>query len=137
MLAVISKMNESNSIETIGRTNLTNQTQFRLTTISKIEKYFNSENNQRKSCSKKLSKYVTAFDYIHIILIVLSATNGGVSITSFTTVIGAPAGITSSSFALIFSWTTGIIKKILRVTRSKKKKHDKILVLNKILNRVN
>ena len=51
-------MNESNSIETIDRKSLTDQTKFRLSEISRIEKYFNSEINQRKSCSKKLSKYV-------------------------------------------------------------------------------
>ena len=48
-------MNESNSIETIDKTNLTNQTKFRLDEISKIENYFIEEINQRKSCSKKLN----------------------------------------------------------------------------------
>ena len=57
-------MNESNSIEAIDKINLTNQTKFRLDEISKIEKYFIEEINQRKSCSKKLSKYLVAFDYI-------------------------------------------------------------------------
>ena len=51
-------MNESNSIETIDRISLTDQTKLRLSEIIRIEKYFNSEINQRKSCSKKLSKYV-------------------------------------------------------------------------------
>ena len=55
-------MNESNSIEAIDKTNLTNQTKFRLDEISKIENYFIEEINQRKSCSKKLSKYVAFFD---------------------------------------------------------------------------
>ena len=84
-------MNESNSIERIDRTNLTDQTKFR--DLSKIKNYFNSEVNQRKSSSKKLSKYVAAFDCIDKFLIILSATSGGVSIISFTTAIGAPAGV--------------------------------------------
>ena len=67
-------MNESNSIEVIDKTNLTNPTKFRLDEISKIENYFYQEINQRKSCSKKLSKYVA--DYIDQTLIVLSATSG-------------------------------------------------------------
>ena len=46
-------MNESNSIEAIDRTNLTEQTKFRLDEISKIENYFHEEINQRKSCSTK------------------------------------------------------------------------------------
>ena len=124
-------MNESNSIETIDRTNLTEETKIRLNKITKIENYFHQEINQRKSCSKKLSKYVTAFDYIDKILIVLSATSSGVSIISFTSIIGAPVGIASASFTLIFSLTTGIVKKLLNITRNKKKKHDKILMLAK------
>ena len=73
-------MNESNSIETIDRTNLTEETKIRLNKITKIENYFHQEINQRKSCSKKLSKYVTAFDYIDKVLIALIAANGRVSI---------------------------------------------------------
>ena len=57
-------MNESNSIETIDKTN------FRLDEISKVENYFHEEINQRKSCSKKLRKYPAAFDYIDKVLIV-------------------------------------------------------------------
>ena len=124
-------MNESNFIETIDKTKLTEQTKIRLDKITKIENYFHQEINQRKLCSKKLSKYIAAFDYIDKILIVLSATTGGVSIISFTSIIGAPVGIASASFTLIFSLTTGIIKKLLSITRNKKKKHDKILMLAK------
>ena len=63
-------MDESNSIETIDKTNLTEQTKFRLDEISKIENYFHKEINQRKSCSKKLSKYAASFDYIDKVFIV-------------------------------------------------------------------
>ena len=115
----------------ITKINLSEQTKCRLSEIIVIDDYFHQEINQRKSCSKKLSKYVTAFDYIDKILIVLSATSSGVSIISFTSIIGAPVGIASASFTLIFSLTTGIIKKLLSITRNKKKKHDKILVLAK------
>ena len=79
----------------------------------------------------KLSKYVAAFDYIDQILIVLSATTWGISICSFTSIVGAPVGIANASFTLIFSLTTGITKKLLNITRKKKKKHDKILMLAK------
>ena len=115
----------------INKTNLTDPTKFRLNEITKIEHYFNSEINQKKSCSKKLSKYVATFDYIDKILIVLSETSGGVCIISSASVVGAPIGIAGASFTLIFSLTTGIIKKLLSITRNKKKKHDKILMLAK------
>ena len=95
-------MNENNSLETVNKTNLSEQTKFWLDKISKIQNYFIEEINQRKSCSQKLNKYVTTFDYIEKILIVLSATTGGVSIISFTSVIGAPVGIASASFTLLF-----------------------------------
>ena len=109
----------------------TDQIKFRLYEIKKIDNYFINEINQQKSYSKKLNRYVTIFDYIDKILIVLSATTGGISIISFTTTIGAPVGIASASFTLIFSLTTGIVKKLLNITRNKKKKHDKILMLAK------
>ena len=72
--------------------------------------------------SKRLSKHIDAFDYIDKTLMVLSATSGGISIISFISVIGIPAGIASASVTLIFSLTTGIIKKLLRETRKKKEK---------------
>ena len=103
-------MNKSNSIGAIDKTDLSEQTKFRLDEISKIENYFIEEINQRKSCSKKLSKYVAAFDYIDKILIVLSATSGGVCIISSVSVVGEPVGIAGASCTLIFSLTTGIIK---------------------------
>ena len=79
--------------------------------------------------SKKLSKYISFFDYFDKCLIVLSVTSGGVSIASFATVIGAPIVITSASLSLAFSWCTGLVKKILKATRNKKKKHNKIVML--------
>ena len=125
-------MNESNSIEIIDRTNLTEQTKMRLDKITEIENYFYQEINRKKSCSKKLSKYVAAFDYIDQVLVVLSATTGGVSICSFTSDVGAPVGIASASFTLTFSLTTGIVKKLLSITRNKRKSIIRFLCLLKV-----
>ena len=61
-----------------------------------IENYFHEEINRRKSCSKKLSKYVAVFDYIDQALNVLSATSGGVSIILFISIAGAPVEIASA-----------------------------------------
>ena len=99
--------------------------------INKTKEYFNWEIQERKTTSKKLSKYIATFDYFDKTLIVLSATSVGVSIISFASVIGVPVGIASASFTLVFSLTTGIIKKLLSITRNKKKKLNKILVLAK------
>ena len=81
--------------------NLTNQTKFRLNEISKIQNYSNSEIKQIELCSKKLSKYA-AFDSIDKILFVLSAASGGACIISSVSVLGAPIGITGTSFTPIF-----------------------------------
>ena len=115
----------------IDKTKLSVQTKFRLDEIKKIENYFHEEINKRKLCSKKVNKHVTTFNYIDKILIVLNATTGGICIISHATVVGAPVGIASAGFTIVFSLATGIIKKLLKTTRNKKKKHDKILMLAK------
>ena len=115
---------EHNSIDT---SNLNNQ-QFRLNRICEIEDYFIAEIKERELMSKKLSNH-NFFYYFDKSLIVLSVTSGGVSIASFATVIGAPIGITSASLSLAFSLCTGLVKKSLKATRNKKKKHNKIVML--------
>ena len=87
--------------------------------------------NEKKLCSKKLSKYVNIFDYIDKILIVLNVKTGGVCINFHATVAGSPWGIASAAFTILFSLATGVIEKLLKTTRNKKKKHDKILILVK------
>ena len=105
----------------INKTKLSDQTKCSLYEIKKIENYFINEINETKSCCKKLSKYVTIFDYIDKILIVLSATSSGVSIISFTSIIGVPAGIASVNLTLLFSITAGIIKKLITKYNNKEK----------------
>ena len=102
-------MNKSKSIKEIDKTVLSELTKFRLSEIIGTENYFYQEINQRKSC-RKLNEYVTTFDYIEKILIVLSATSSGVSIISFASIAGALVGIASASLTLIFSLTTAIAK---------------------------
>ena len=82
--------------------------------------------------SKKLKKYTAAFDYFNKALIFLSTTSGEIFIICFTRVIGVPLEITCASFSLIFTLTTGIVKKFLEMAKNKKKKHNKILMLAKI-----
>ena len=88
----------------IDKTKLSDQTKFRLDEIKKIENYFNSEINQRKLWSKKLSKYVTTFSYIEKILIVLNTATGGVCIISHANVVGAPGGIASAGMIKFLCW---------------------------------
>ena len=79
--------------------------------------------------SKRLRKYIASFEYSDKSLIVLSIATGSISIASFATVTGAPVGRVSAIFSLAFSISTGIIKKLLKATRNRKKKHYKIVML--------
>ena len=71
--------------------------------------------------SKKLSKYISFFDYYDKSLIVLSLTSGSICITSFAIVIRIPVGKTSASLSPAFSLCTGLVKKLLKATRNKRK----------------
>ena len=64
-------------------------------------------------------------------LTVLSVTTGSISVASFATVIGAPVGIVNASSSLAFLVLTEIVKKVLKTTRSIKKKHNKIVLLSR------
>ena len=70
-------------------------------------KIFLLQRLKKEKMSKRLSKYFASFDCFDKPLIVLSVTSGSLSIASFTTVIGAPVGITSPRFSSAFSMTIG------------------------------
>ena len=113
----------------LSATSLNDQQHFRLNKINKIKDYFGVEIKERELMSKRFSKDIASFDYFNNSLIVLSVTAGSISITSLATAIGAPVGITSAIFSLAFSICTGIVKKLLKAIRSKKKNHSKIVML--------
>ena len=100
------------------------QTKFRLIEINKIKYYFNAKISEINI----MSKYIAIFDYLDKPLIALSATTRGISVISFSSIIGAPEGIASASFSLIFPLTTRIVQKLLKITRNKQKKHNKIIM---------
>ena len=119
---------ECNSYETHNiYPNLHDRQQFRLNKTNKIKNYFVAEIKKRELMTKRLSKYIASFDYFDNSLRILSITTGSISIASFPTVIKASVGIVSASLA--FSISTGIIKKLLKTIRNKKKKHNKIVML--------
>ena len=98
--------------------------QVRLNKIMEIKVYLIAEIKERELMSKILRKYIDC------ILIVLSTTNGSISIASISTVIGRAAGIASASLSLTVSLPAGLV-------RDKKKKHNKIVMLARsILNSI-
>ena len=104
---------------------------YRLDEINKIRDYFKNEIKERKDIIKKLNKYLVSFDYLDKIFIALSASFRTLSIASYASVVGKTAGIAGSSLTLIFTIGTGITKSLLNVTKRRKKKHNKIIVLAK------
>ena len=110
---------------------LTNVNKYRLDQINKIRDYFNNEIKERKDIIKKLNKYIVSFDYLDKIFIALSASFGMLSIASYASVVGTPAGIAGSSLTLIFTIGTDINKSLLKVTKKRKKEHTKIIALGK------
>ena len=106
---------------------LNDQQQFRLNKINEIKDYFIAEIKERELMSKRRSKYIGSFGYFDKLLIVLSVTTGSISIASFPT--GTPIGMVSANFSLAFLISTETVRKQLKTTRNKKKKHNKIVML--------
>ena len=94
-----------------------NEQQFRLNKINKTKDYFVAEIKERELKSKRLF-----LDYFDKSLVFLSLTTGSISFASFATVVVALVGMMSASCSLAFSGTTGIVKKLLKALRNKKKK---------------
>ena len=104
-------------------------TKFRLDEIKKVKEYFNNDIKERKDIINKINKYIVAFDYADKVFITLSASFGILSIASQASVVGILVGIAGASLTLIFTLTTGVVKKLLSVTKKKKNEHNKIMVL--------
>ena len=89
--------------------------------LTKFRLDFNAEIKERKDIIKKISKHIVAFDYADKLFITLSASFDTLSIVSHATVVG----IAGASLTVIFTVTTGVVKKILNITRKKKKNISK------------
>ena len=110
-------------------TNISNEQQFRLNKINETKDYVLAEIREREIISKNLSKYISSLNYFDKSLNILSILSGSISIASFATVIGPPAGIMGASCGFMFSITSGFVKRFLKTIRNKKKKHNKIVML--------
>ena len=99
--------------------NISNEKQFRLNKINEIKDYFLAEIRERELISKNISKYIVSLDYFDKSLNVLSTLSGSISIASFATIIGAPAGIIGASCGFTFSITSGFVKRFLKTIRNK------------------
>ena len=129
---IFKKMNNISVADTsASHVELTDINNHRLNEVNKVKDYFNNEIIERKYIIKKINKYIVSFDYFDNIFIALSASFGTLSIASHATLIGIPVGIAGSSLTLIFTISTVVNKSLLRVTKKRKKKHNKIIALAK------
>ena len=96
----------------IGASKTSELSKYRLNEIDKIKNYFSAEINERKAIVKKISKYIVVLDAADKIFITLSASFGTLSVMSHATVVGILVSI--AGVTLIFTVTTGIIKKMLK-----------------------
>ena len=103
---------------------LNDLTKFRLDEINKIKDYFNAEIKERKDIIKKISKHIVAVDYADKLFITLSKSFVTLSIVSHATVVGIHVGIAGASLTVIFTVTTGVVKKLLNIARKKTKKNQ-------------
>ena len=135
MIELLKEYLEMNNIieltDTAKPTSSERVNKYRLDEINKIRDYFDNEIKERKDIIKKLNKYVVSFDYLDKIFITLSASFGTLSIASYASVVGIPAGITGASLNLVFKLRMGISKSLLNLTKKRKKKHNNIIVLAK------
>ena len=81
--------------------------------------------------SKKHKNVYRVLNYIEHLLILISTVAGCVSISTFTSLVGIPIGITSSAIRLKICVIISGIKKYKSIIKKRKKKHDKILSLAK------
>ena len=102
----VSKANGSNETR-----ELNDLKKFRFDEINKIKDYLNSEIKKRKDIVKKISKCSVAFDYADKHFITLSASFSTLSIVSHATVVGISVGIAGAPLTVIFTVTTGVVKK--------------------------
>ena len=114
-------VDRSNIYPNLNEIPLNDQQHFRLNKFAEFK--------ERELMIKRLSKYIAFCDYFDKYLIVLSGTSHSISIASFSRVTGTPVGIASARISLTFSLFTGIVKKLLKITRNKKKKYNKIIIL--------
>ena len=124
----ISTNSEWNSIETIS---LNEQTNYRLMEIGRIKDYLEQEMKYQQLLTSNLSKYLTGFDYADKILTVFLTVFSGTNIFAHVKGEKQLLGLIASAFSLLFCLSSGVVKKLQQETKTRKKKHNKLLYLGK------
>ena len=105
--------------------------EFRLKEMDKTRNYFIKEVKQNELINKKHKKDCKILKYTDYLLILDSTVTKCVSISALASLVGIPAGTTSSAITIKISVITAGIKKYKSIINIKKTKHDKIVLLAK------
>ena len=103
--------------------NIEDQTNYRVSEISKRKDYFNKEIDYQQSLTNKLNKYLTIFYILNKILTVLLTVFSSTNIFAHIKKKKKVLGLITSIFSLIFSLSFGVIIKLKQEIKIKKKKH--------------
>ena len=103
--------------------------EFRLKNIDETRIHFLEEIKQNKLMSRKHKKVYPTLNYIENFLILASTITGCISISSFSSLIRIPIGITSSAIGLKICAITARIERYKSIIKNKKK-HDKIALVD-------
>ena len=105
--------------------------------IKETRNFLLEETKQNELMSRKYKKVCRTINYVEHFLILSSTVTGCISISASTSLLRIPIGITSSAIRFNIWAITAEIKKYKSITKKKKKKFDKIVLLAKsILNRI-
>ena len=102
--------------------------EFRLKKVNEIRNYLIQETNRNELMGKKHKNFCRILNYIKHSLIAIFTITGCVSISAFSSLVGIPIGIASSTIGLKICVITIGIKKYKLIIKKKRKKHDKIVL---------
>ena len=124
-------MNEIKIATNLETISLNEETNNRLMEIGKIKDYFDQEVKYKQLLTSKLSKYLTGFDYADKILTIFLTGFSGTNIFAHVKEETQLLGLITSGFSLLFCLSSGVVKKLQQETKTRKKKHNKLLYLAK------
>ena len=110
--------------------------QFRLIKIDETRNYLLDEIKHNDLMNVKYMKTCKYLNFVEYLLILVSTVNGCVSISAFASLVAIPVGITSSAVGIKICAITSGIKKYKSIIKTKRKKHDEIVLLGNLISKV-
>ena len=93
--------------------------------------FFTGQIHERQKISKYIGKYVSFLEFIDINLLVLSVTDGSITIVLFISTIGTPVRLIASFITICFTLSNGFLKLFSSKLERKETKTKNIEILTK------